>query len=405
LTGRTLRYRNRYVRTPQYRAGLEQPGISLRGGGTQRPGGMLANALRMPANTANTNVVLHGERLLMLWEGGRPWELDADTLDTLGEQRFRGQLSRLRRFSAHPRRDPRTGELFNFGMEPWPRPAIHCYRCDPWGRLTLLQRVRIPRLVFNHDFGLTPRHLVFVLDPIVADLPRMALGLDSVDRLLQFRRELGSTFLLVPRDGGPVRRVEHEALMHFHINNAWEEGGDTVVELLRWDQEWAAINQSLRDFRSADPPGFGGRLWRYRIGADGVVRGEPCSEHHGEMPQHDPRRSGSTIRYSYYSAKLASGHAAVVKQDHLRQASQLHELPLGHVVGEPLFVPRHARAAEDEGWLLAVAYDPARHRSRLLILDAQDPSRVPQAVGHLRHHVPQDLHGMFTTRISRLLPA
>lgn len=404
LTGRRLRYRNRYVRTPHYEAGLRHRGITLRGGGTQRPGGFLANALRPPANVANTNVVLHDEKLLMLWEVGRPYELDPDTLKTKGEYGFNGALPPLRTFSAHPKFDPESGELFNFAMELLPCPGIRCYRIDTWGRLQQFQFVRLPRLVFNHDFGLTPKHLVFVLDPIVPDLPRIALGLNSIDRLMSFRPRLGTRFLLVPRNGGRVRQIEHEALMHFHINNAWEDGLDTVVELMRWDQPWDVLNQALRDFRKTDGFGFGARLWRYRIGADGRVREEPCSDHLGELPRHDSRRTGSVIDYSYYSAKLANGRAAVVKVDYPRHRTQVQELPQDHVVGEPIFVPRQTRAQEDDGWLLAVAYDPVKHRSRLMILDARDPSRDPLAQAHLRHHVPQDLHGMFTDTITRSLP-
>ena len=45
-----------------------------------RPGGMLANAFRLPANVSNTSVVMDGDRLLSLWEGGPPFALDPATL-------------------------------------------------------------------------------------------------------------------------------------------------------------------------------------------------------------------------------------------------------------------------------------------------------------------------------------
>lgn len=50
----------------------------------QRPGGPSANALRLPADRANTTAIVHAERLLALADYGRPWELDLDTLDTMG---------------------------------------------------------------------------------------------------------------------------------------------------------------------------------------------------------------------------------------------------------------------------------------------------------------------------------
>jgi all-trans-8'-apo-beta-carotenal 15,15'-oxygenase len=70
-------------------------------------------------------------------------------------------------------------------------------------------------------------------------------------------------------------------------------------------------------------------------------------------------------------------------------------------VSEPIFVPAHPTAAEDDGWLLTVAYDPAHHRSRLLVLDAGDPEADALYVGHLRHHVPMGFHGTFTSRVAR----
>lgn len=403
LTGRRLHFRNRYVRTPQYQAGLREPGITLRGLGTQRPGGAATNALRGPANTASGGVVMHADRLLMLSLTGRPYELDPDTLQTLGEQDFHGLLPR-RGFSSHAKQDPQSGELYNFGMGMFPWPALRCYRLDSWGRLSEFRRIRLPQPLLNHDFALTPRYLVFVLDPLVPDMQGIALGRSPIDRLLQFRPQLGTRLLLVPRDGGPVREIEHEALMHLHINNAWEEGPDTVIELLRHEGGWAPLAAGLRDFRNAHSALPSGRLWRYRIGADGRARGEPCGEHAGELPQHDSRRSGNITDFSYYAAQLPGDRAAVVKVDHARHRSLVHELPRGHLVGEPVFVPRQVRADEDDGWLLALAYDPGCHRSRLLILDARDPSRPSLAQAWLRQHLPPGMHGCFTPRIARRLP-
>ena len=79
-----MHYRNRYVRTEHYQKSLVSNGAPFRALGTMRPGGILANALRFPANVANTGVVMHAGKLLALWEGGRPTEINPDTLDTIG---------------------------------------------------------------------------------------------------------------------------------------------------------------------------------------------------------------------------------------------------------------------------------------------------------------------------------
>ena len=403
LDGERVRYRNRYVRTNHYLAGLESKGAPMRGVGTRKPGGILANALRPPANVANTNVVLHAGELLALWEGGRPHAVDPDTLETFGEHDFDGELRWLGAFSAHPKVDPLTGDLFNFGMDLFPRPMIRCYRVDRAGRLQHIRQVHIPDVVFNHDVALTERHMVFVLDPIVLDVPRAALGLTSFDQALSFQATKGTTIVLVPRDGGEARTVQHEALMHFHVNNAYEDGADTVVDLVRWPIDWDELNPYLRDFRTADGGlYFGGCLTRLRITRAGRVAVEELSPLQGEFPQHDWRRTGRRHRYGYLAARTAGvAPNSVVKVDHDTGVERSHELPAGHAVSEPIFVPRRRDAEEDEGWLLAVAYDPAEHRSRLLVLDAVDPCRDPLAVAHLRQHVPQSFHGTFTRRVAR----
>src|SRR5262245_40584370 len=109
-----IHYFNRYVRTENYRDETRAGRIVHRGFGKMRPGGVIGNALRQPANVSNISVVVDEERLLSLWEGGPPYALDPRTLETLGVEDFGGQVSA---FSAHPKTDPRSGELFNFGID------------------------------------------------------------------------------------------------------------------------------------------------------------------------------------------------------------------------------------------------------------------------------------------------
>ena len=405
IEGGRVRYRNRYVRTNHYLGGQRERGVPHRGAGSLKRGGPLANAFRLPANVANTSVVLHAGRLLALWEAGRPHALDPDTLTTLGEHDFDGRLRRLGAFSAHPKVDPETRELFNFGLEVVPRPMLRCYRVDVHGRLHHLRDVAIPEPVFNHDVALTTRHMVFVIDPITIaprDLLLSGLGLIPIDRALRFRAERGTTIALVPRDGGPPRVLQTDALMHFHVNNAYEHGSDTVVDLVRWDLDWNELNPLLRSFRRTSGLFRGGQLVRLRITRRGRVLREPLAGAAGEFPQYDWRRTGRQHRYSYLAARTGASISpnSVVKTDHATGEERAHATPDGQVVSEPIFVPRAADAAEDAGWLLTVAYDPALHRSRLLVLDARDPEHDPLFVGHLRHNVPQSFHGTFTSRIA-----
>ncbi|MFI0349007.1 carotenoid oxygenase family protein [Actinomadura sp. 9N407] len=395
----SVHYRNRYVRTRHYRYGQRKGRVGLRGLGTQRPGGMLANMLRPPANVANTGVVLHGGQLLALWEGGRPFRLDPDSLETLGEHSFDGRLRMTAAFSAHPSRCPDTGELFNFGMDFTRTRSLRCYRVDPGGRLHHLPRVRLPYTPWNHDFALTRRHLVFVINPVIPKAGRILLGTGSIADALAYEPHRPTCFTIVPRDGGRARVIEHEALLGFHFVNAFEDGDDIVVEFVRF-ADWDGVARAFRDFRTHDFP-WGCALMRYRITPSSRIEREEICALPMELPHADIRQAGRPHRYTYFAGR-SGDRIGIHAYDHGTGTRKVHELPPGHGFGEPVFAPRTPAAPEGDGWLLTLAYDPDEHRSRLLVLDARDMEAEPLAVVPLRHHIPMGFHGSFTERVAHI---
>ena len=86
-----VHFRNSYVKTPKYLEETAAQKILYRGFGTQIPGGWPKNVFRFPANPANTSIVYHGGKLLALNEGGKPWKLVPDTLETVGEFTYHGR--------------------------------------------------------------------------------------------------------------------------------------------------------------------------------------------------------------------------------------------------------------------------------------------------------------------------
>ncbi len=57
------------------------------------------------------------DRLLALWEGGHPDGLNLQTLETLGLEDL-GDLENYQSYSAHPKRDTITGDIYNLGVTP-----------------------------------------------------------------------------------------------------------------------------------------------------------------------------------------------------------------------------------------------------------------------------------------------
>lgn len=395
-----VRYRNRYVRTRAFRR-TNETGKWPRGFATQRLGGPLANAMRFPENMANTNVLVHDDALYALWEGGKPHRLDPLTLDTEGTESFGGALKRLGAFSAHPKADPATGEVFNFGVDFFPRPMIRCYRLDRGGRLHGIATVPITKLGFVHDFALTDRHLVFILGPLVVRKPvSVALGLRPFDEALSYRPELGTTIVLVPRGGGPGTRMETDALFHFHVTNAYEHGANTVVDIVAHNADggWMQWENHLRRFRDNPGPAFGGTLTRLTIDpAAGKVTHEQLNDRGCEFPQLDPRRITREHRFSYLAEASRSGGDpdSIATVDHRTGNTSRYTVPDGNTICEPLFAPRTTPGNEGDGWLLTLEHEPLHRRSRLTILRADRPDDGPIATAPLEHHVPMTFHGTY----------
>ena len=392
----TVRYRNRYVRTQHF-----QGTSGTRHLGTEATGGWLANIGRLPPNLANTNVVEHAGHLYALWEGGPPHEVDPDTLETLGIRRFRGELRWLGSYSAHPCLCPSSGDMFNFGVEFIPTPHLRVYRTDRRGKLRHYRSVSLPYVAMVHDFAITERYLVFMVSPIIPDGIPIALGLRSFGDGMRYRPDRGSAFILIPRDGGEIRRIEHDAVLQFHLSNAYDDRGDIIVDVITYDDD--ALLQCIAKFRTSPMDAVSSEFTRFRITAGGRVTREQLSDRTCEFPRHHPDREGRPHRYAYVNTKenLGTLYDGITKLDLADNTETCYvaQTP-GNSFCEPVFAPRPGATDEDDGWLLSVEYQAEQHSSRLVILDAKDPERGPIATAQLTQHVPQGFHGSFSPAAS-----
>ena len=386
-----VRCRNRYVRTQHYR------GMSgTRHLGTEAAGGFLANIARLPPNLANTNVVEHAGHLYALWEGGPPHELDPQTLETVGVRRFGTELRWVGSYSAHPCFCPSSGDMFNFGVEFIPTPHLRIYRTDRDGRLRHYRSLSLPYVAMVHDFALTERYLVFLISPIIPDGIPIALGIKSFGDGMKYRPERGSSFVLVPRDGGDIRRIEHEAVLQFHLSNAFDERGDVVLDAITYHN--GELLECIARFRTSPLDRASSEFTRFRVTASGRVIREQLSDRSCEFPRHHPDHEGRPHRYAYYNTRhhLGTLFDAITKLDLAVGAESTYPATQpGNSFCEPVFTPRPGAVEEDDGWLLSVEYLADTHTSRLVILDAKDPARGPVAAAALTHHVPQGFHGSF----------
>lgn len=403
FTDAGVAYRNRYVRTREFLAEESARKILFRNFGTNIPGGFHKNLLRLRfKNAANTSVVMHAGRLHALWEGGLPHRIDPRSLDTLARDDLGGALrndhSALARwmtpelpYSAHPRLDPDTGDLFNFGVVAGREPALMLYRLDATGACVQRERLVLPAMGFMHDFTLTAHHRIFFLTPTAFDLRQFLLGLTPPADTLRSRP--GPTQILVlPRRGTQVRGFQADPCFVFHFTNAFEDGPHIHIDAARMDQ-YPATGFGTRGSRADELPSP--CLTRFILDTrGGRVEQRPLSDHPGELATINPAHWTRPHRYSWSVASPRARRTAfstgLLKVDADTRSSLFRDLA-PNLTGEPIFVPRPHSRAEDDGWLLSMGYDPEHHTGELTVLDAADLSTVCRL--RMPHHSPLGFHG------------
>jgi all-trans-8'-apo-beta-carotenal 15,15'-oxygenase len=404
FTGLGVGYRNRYVRTREFLEEESARKILYRSFGTNIPGGLHKNLLRMRfKNAANTSVVMHAGRLHALWEGGLPHRLDPVTLDTLARDDLDGMLRNDRSlldrlmtpelpYSAHPRLDPVTGDLYNFGVVAGREPALMLYQLGPTGACVRRERLVLPAMAFTHDFTLTANHRVFFLTPTAFDLPGFVLGLRPPAHTLRARP--GPTEILVlPRRGTKVRSFTARPCFVHHFTNAFEDGPHIVVEAARMDRlPPAGLADDSPRGRPEDRPNP--RLTRFILDTrSDRVEEVQLTAHDGELATINPARWTRAHRYSWSVGSPLHGaphSTGLLKVDAETRSSLFRDFD-PHLVGEPIFAPRPCPTAEDDGWLLSMGYDPELHTGELFVLDAADLRTVCRA--RMPHHSPLGFHG------------
>jgi carotenoid cleavage oxygenase len=405
--GRAEWYRNRWVRGPLAAKALGE--LSSVGHCAISP------------VAANTNVIGHAGKTIALVEGGvANYEL-SNELDTLGVCDFNGTLTGG--YTAHPKRDPETGELHAVSYSMHRGNTVQYSVIGVDGRARRTVDITVGGSPMMHDFSLTQRHVVFYDLPVTFDIEQAAAM--AVPRALRLPARLLMSALIgrvhipdpiaarqpwpkdsdrrwpyswdatyparvgvMPREGGDadVRWFEVQPCYVFHAMNAYDEGDTVVLDVVRHPTVFA------KDPAVADqaPPAL--HRWTVDL-ADGKVRESRFNDWPQEFPRIDDRRLGQRHRYGYAPVvgQEAAGANALLKHDFVQGSTASRSFGAHKALGEFVFHPSSADAAEDDGVLMGYIYDRATDRSELAVLDAQTLRDVASI--KLPHRVPAGFHG------------
>jgi carotenoid cleavage dioxygenase-like enzyme len=394
-------YRNRWVRT----AALEEEvaaGHALWKGIKEPP---RRDTPEQPMkNTSNTDVKYHAGRLVSMWyRSGMPYALDPHTLEPLGTADYGGALSRI---SAHSRPDEHTGELLFFDYDTKP-PFMQYGVIGPDRKLKHRIDVPLSGPRLPHDMAVTEHYTILHDFPLLLDDDALAAGRYK----LRFHPEMPTRFAVVPRYGSAdqIRWFEARPTYLLHVVNAWEEGDEVVMvgtPYRTYEDEHGQVDARRLErtihFRQRD---FILYEWRFNLKTGRTTEGVIDDVLNTEFPVINSAYQGRKTQHSYHIIFPLGGKEEVrftglAKMNHRTGAYAAWSEGPQAFYNEPGFAPRDGSTAEDDGYVVTIAWNPAEQRSEVQVFDARgnEFGRGPVARVPLPRRVPHGFHATFVSR-------
>jgi all-trans-8'-apo-beta-carotenal 15,15'-oxygenase len=400
--GDSVRFTSRFVRTRKFLAEEEANRAVFRTFGTAFPSDQLKRGVALES-PANVSVYPFGGKLLAFGEQSLPYELEPETLETRGPFDFDGQLNELSPFAAHPKFDPHTGQMYNFGVSfTRAQTTLNLYGFEQSGRLRLRARHRLPAPHSIHDCGLSAHYVVFYLSPYLLDPSRfLEKGLSLMD-CLQWRPEQGSRLFVISREtGSALASIPAGNRFCLHVTNCFEASGLLHIDVIELDRpvydQYQPLPELFRNAPHGRPVRLAIDLEKQTIASRTAIDYESCPD----FPSIDPSLAGSKADHSWMlgiSATPTPGRKFFDELVHLdwREPSALdvYRAPaLTYLCGEPAFIRNPG--FDGQGVVIVEMFDACRVESWFGLFDAFNVAAGPLARIGLERPVPLGFHATF----------
>ncbi len=400
-------YQSRFVDTVA-RQKEQRQGRRLYGGLGGRPRGGLLGTLRgfLGKNVANTNVVFFGGKLLALYEGGRPYQLDPTTLRTLQEDDLGGVLQGNQAASAHPKLHTPSNALWSFKIQYGQKNTVQLYQTSATGVVTEHKSFALPYTTMLHDFCLTETQAVFVISPLVVPRSQLALyvlGIKPMHALPKLDPKAGSYVVTVPLSGDAPARLSRfdTPVMILHTVNAWDQDGGVVIDTCDFSAG-QSLDLATAMMGSAPLARSMPKIRRLHCDAHGSVTTEVLGDTQLEFPAVAPhvmhKEHSKIYGVQWPTHKDYVGVPACY--DLTTQCVEAAPMPAGSYASECVLIPKTGAQREDEVYLLTVVLDSCSQTSALHVYDGEDLKLGPIAQVQLPQAVPHGFHGSWVAKPS-----
>jgi carotenoid cleavage dioxygenase-like enzyme len=394
-------FRGRWVQTPRFRNNLEA---------RKQLYGVYRNPfthdesvrdLERPylATVANTSPLAFGGKLYALKEDAHPYEIDPNTLETLGPWDFDGQY-KAQTFSAHPKIDPVSGDMICYGYEATGTCSddLWIYTISPNGQVKSEVKVKVPYVSTLHDMVLTQKYFIFPVYGYVTSMERLREG----HLHWAFDKNMPTYWGIIRRDGdgSDTRWFKGPASVVMHTINAFDDGDKVIVDAPISDGNPFPFFPQV-DGSPWDP--VAARHTIRRLTFDMASSGDSYVEQIldptdvVDLARVDDRFNSLPYRYVYSSMndpeqpfdRERAGNNRVVNS-YFRydlQTGEWRKFFAGdvHSLQEVSFIPRSANAPEGDGYLIGTASNYADMRTELVIVDAVEMEQLARVYLPFRH--------------------
>jgi carotenoid cleavage dioxygenase len=407
----------RYVETERYKAEREARRALF--GRYRNPFTDDPSVKGVDRTVANTTPVWHGGRLFMTKEDGRAYEINPHTLETVGKWDYYGAL-KSETFTAHPRIDNETGEMFFFGYEAGGLCSLDVAYgiADKDGNLTSEQWFEQPYCSTIHDFVITEKYAIFPIFPTLADLDRLKEG----GAHWAHEQDKPSYVGILPRYGDvkDIKWIEGpKGVSVFHEVNAYDDGDLVHIDMCLTDtnafsfmREAGGIHRDQQDIKGA--------LTRWTID---MSKDDPQIESRelgppGDLPRLADADQGRHYNRAWYlsmnpqakgppmlGGPVGINFNALIRIEPGNGRITMMEVPPGAAISEPA----HVTAADSDhgGWLMMVIDvpngppgqgNPADYSSELWIVEADNVENGPIAKVKTGLPLRSQVHGSWVGR-------
>jgi carotenoid cleavage dioxygenase-like enzyme len=378
-------YKGRWVKTPRFKA--DRKAHKQLFGVYRNPFTDDPSVHGLDRSVQNTTPLAFAGKLFTLKEDSLPYEIDCNTLQTIGPWDFNGKYKSLT-FTAHPKVDPVTGEMICYGYEATGLESndVFLYTINKQGVVTRELRFKVPYISMVHDIGLTQKHVIIPVFGFVT----------SMERLKQGKVHWGwdstkpSYVGVVPREGEAkdIRWFKGPERATVHTLNARTEGEKVILEAAIYDSNpfpffppidgspWdpqkarAYIRRNTFNLNSKDDGFTEEKLFQMNVSDLGRVDDRYLSlpYRYAFTAYSDPKRPFNEARAGNLKGRVNNCYG---RFDLATGEVSSYFVGDTHSLQEVCFIPRSKDAPEGDGFIMGVASNYAEMRSELIIADSR----------------------------------